>query len=206
MADLVSPRPLWSVPLVRELVGIFLATLPGAFISILDRDLRHLLVAGEAARAAGFDPDALHGRTAAEVLGPEAEPFEANVRGALVGIPFAHEHQHNGRTFLSRGTPLRGTTGDVDAVLVVTTDITEHWQARRDAQHLAEGLQQAMPSRAEIEQAKGILMGLLHVGADKAFELLKTQSQHQNIKVRDLAREIIGRTATRPAPGTGPPR
>jgi AmiR/NasT family two-component response regulator len=42
-----------------------------------------------------------------------------------------------------------------------------------------------------IEQAKGILMVRLGCGPDQAFELLKASSQRTNVKVRDLAAEIV---------------
>ena len=59
------------------------------------------------------------------------------------------------------------------------------------ARTLSEQLQEALDSRAVIEQAKGILMAQQRVGADAAFELLRLQSQHANRKLRDVAREIV---------------
>lgn len=60
-----------------------------------------------------------------------------------------------------------------------------------DARTLSDNLAQAMASRAEIEQAKGIIMGSTGVSADAAFELLKQQSQHLNRKLRDVAIDIV---------------
>jgi GAF domain-containing protein len=56
---------------------------------------------------------------------------------------------------------------------------------------LSEGLQQAMLSRATIEQAKGILMARHHITADAAFELLRTASSRRNVKLRNLAEELV---------------
>ena len=67
-------------------------------------------------------------------------------------------------------------------------------QAYWDARTMSENLQQAMESRAEIEQAKGIIMGTMGLDADAAFEQLRQQSQHENIKLRDIAREIVEKT------------
>ena len=64
-------------------------------------------------------------------------------------------------------------------------------QAYWDARLLSENLEQAMVSRATIEQAKGILMSTTGGDADEAMRLLIQQSQHQNIKIRDLAAEIV---------------
>jgi GAF domain-containing protein len=70
-------------------------------------------------------------------------------------------------------------------------------QAYWDARSLSENLEQAMESRAEIEQAKGIIMATTGVDADGAFEQLKAQSQYENVKVREIAREIVERASQR---------
>jgi len=69
-------------------------------------------------------------------------------------------------------------------------------QAYWDARTLSENLEQAMVSRATIEQAKGIIMTTIGCGPDEAMQALIRQSQEQNIKVRDLAAEIV-RNASR---------
>jgi GAF domain-containing protein len=66
-----------------------------------------------------------------------------------------------------------------------------------DARSLSENLTQAMESRAEIEQAKGIIMSTMRCDADEAMKMLKDQSQHQNVKVRQLATELVRNTARR---------
>ena len=53
-----------------------------------------------------------------------------------------------------------------------------------------------MQSRATIEQAKGIIMSTTCCGPDEAMQLLIRQSQEQNIKLRELAAEIV-RNASR---------
>jgi GAF domain-containing protein len=52
-------------------------------------------------------------------------------------------------------------------------------------------MQEAMASRAVIEQAKGILMQVQGIDADAAFELLRKASSHSNRKLRDVARAIV---------------
>lgn len=44
-----------------------------------------------------------------------------------------------------------------------------------------------------IDQAKGILMAEQHCTAEEAFEILRLASQHQNVKLRDLATAIVNR-------------
>lgn len=45
--------------------------------------------------------------------------------------------------------------------------------------------------RAQIEQAKGLLMAAYGISADRAFDILVWRSQETNIKVRELARRFV---------------
>jgi GAF domain-containing protein len=60
---------------------------------------------------------------------------------------------------------------------------------------LAAQLEEALKSRAEIEQAKGILMAQSNLSADEAFNALKRASQRENIKLREIAHRIVAATA-----------
>jgi GAF domain-containing protein len=71
-------------------------------------------------------------------------------------------------------------------------------QAYWDARLLSEQLGEALENRGEIDQAKGIIMSTTRCSAEEAFQLLVRQSQRQNIKVRDLAHEIVLRATHRP--------
>src|SRR3954454_13148101 len=53
-----------------------------------------------------------------------------------------------------------------------------------------EGLEEALLSRDVIGQAKGILMERLHLTPDQAFEELRTVSQQQNKKLKEIAAEL----------------
>jgi GAF domain-containing protein len=68
----------------------------------------------------------------------------------------------------------------------------------RTAEDLA-GMKAAMASRASIEQAKGILMERHKITEDQAFTLLSRASQNANIKLREVADELV-RTGALPAP------
>lgn len=70
-----------------------------------------------------------------------------------------------------------------DAVVAVT--------ALDGAQRLAGQLEQAMASRAVIEQAKGVLMAMRGIPENEAFEAMRKTSQDRNVKVRDLATQIV---------------
>lgn len=54
-----------------------------------------------------------------------------------------------------------------------------------------EQFETALASRDVIGQAKGILMNHYRVDADRAFEMLRSLSQHDNIPLRTIALQII---------------
>lgn len=57
-----------------------------------------------------------------------------------------------------------------------------------------QGLRLAMEHRAEIEQAKGIVMATLGCGPDEAFDILRRQSQHENRRLREIAQDLVAIT------------
>ena len=52
-----------------------------------------------------------------------------------------------------------------------------------------------MASMPVIEQAKGIIMAQFGWAADEAFDALRRASQQRNLRIRDLAAEIVSATA-----------
>jgi GAF domain-containing protein len=83
---------------------------------------------------------------------------------------------------------------DASAFAAQAAFVLANSKAYWDARNLSEHLTVAMASRAEIEQAKGIIMGATGIDPNQAFETLKQQSQHENIKLKDLASEIVQRS------------
>jgi GAF domain-containing protein len=63
------------------------------------------------------------------------------------------------------------------------------------AQDLAGNLTAAMASRATIEQAKGIVMAAMRCDSAEAFDVLRSQSQAENRKLREIAAEIVAAQA-----------
>ncbi|MFG1660770.1 ANTAR domain-containing protein [Micromonospora chersina] len=60
---------------------------------------------------------------------------------------------------------------------------------------LAQQMQEAMASRAAIEQAKGIIMAERHCTPTEAFAILTKVSQDSSAKVRDAAQALVDRAA-----------
>jgi len=77
---------------------------------------------------------------------------------------------------------------------VLLTNSQVYW----DAYRLTENLQEAMRSRATIEQAKGLLMSRSRCTPDEAFDMLARASQRENRKLRDIANELVERAQSRP--------
>jgi GAF domain-containing protein len=69
---------------------------------------------------------------------------------------------------------------------------------------MSQHLQTALASRAVIDQALGILMGQNRCPAAEAFDILRTASQNRNVKLRDIAVQIV--TAVSGQPPANEPR
>jgi GAF domain-containing protein len=67
-------------------------------------------------------------------------------------------------------------------------------QIYESAYRMTQQLQEALTSRATIDQAKGMLMAQHDIGGDEAFNILRTTSQRENRKLRELAQEMVDRT------------
>jgi GAF domain-containing protein len=77
------------------------------------------------------------------------------------------------------------------AAAIVLANASAYWGAF----NLGEQLGEAMASRAEIEQANGILMAQSPgTSADAAFEILRRASQRENVKLRDIAKPLVAST------------
>lgn len=87
-------------------------------------------------------------------------------------------------------------TAPAAAAIVVVSRYSE-------ARDLAAQLEQALRSRAVIDHAIGIIMAESHCDAHQAFAKLSRASNNRNMKLRDLAAEIVTRVGGRPS--TGPP-
>ena len=74
-----------------------------------------------------------------------------------------------------------------------------------DQVELTHHLETAMASRSVIDQAIGIIMGQNRCPATDAFEILRAASNHRNIKLRDVATEIVTRISGAPPDPTPPP-
>ena len=76
-----------------------------------------------------------------------------------------------------------------------------------DQTQMSDDLHGALASRAVIDQAIGIIMAQQRCSAAAAFDVLRRASQNRNVKVRDLAAEIVSNVGGKPPePGPFQPR
>lgn len=124
--------------------------------------------------------------------------FAANVTGlgvrSYLSAPMSIDDRHLGAlNIYSRNTH---GFGDIDEVLVqlFATAIEAAVRITRRAETAEtelDGLITAMKTRADIDQAKGIIMAVRGVSADEAFSILSEQSQNTNVKISTLAANMI---------------
>ncbi len=86
------------------------------------------------------------------------------------------------------GAEARGLAGEFAAHAAIAVSNMYAFDTSRKT---ALQLQQAMASRAVIDQAKGIIMAERRIDADQAFQVLAQASQRANRKLRDIAQEIV---------------
>lgn len=71
---------------------------------------------------------------------------------------------------------------------IEVTDILDESAVRES---IDEAVAQFVRSRGVIEQAKGILMVVYGIPADRAFDILVWRSQETNVKVREMAERLV---------------
>ena len=113
------------------------------------------------------------------------------------GRPFARQLDvrdaaNRRRSLLAVGRAVRDGTGQVVEVSGTFVDLTD-WRRENAQADVRQGIAAAALSREVIDQAKGALMALYGLTADEAFEALVQHSQRINVKVRELARLLVGR-------------
>jgi PAS domain-containing protein len=92
--------------------------------------------------------------------------------------------------------PLEVWVKEAAELLAATLGAVFHeLELNAELDRLGEDMQRALSSRAVIEQAKGIIMAQKGCGPDEAFALLSELSSRQERKLRDVARDIVGRAS-----------
>lgn len=75
-------------------------------------------------------------------------------------------------------------------------------EERAAGEERAENLAEALKTREVIGQAQGILMEREQISAEQAFDILRRASQRMNVKLRDVARDVVDKAPIEPRDGS----
>jgi PAS domain S-box-containing protein len=130
----------------------------------------------------------------------DREHVVAVLQKVMEGEPFSSRYRiidTAGRTHWVTvvGDRMLDDEGNVVGTSGFYVDLTDTMQS-----DISAAVSKVSEARAEIEQAKGVLMAAYGISADQAFGILVWRSQETNVKVRELAhRFIVAMAGTLPA-------
>jgi GAF domain-containing protein len=135
----------------------------------------------------------------------ETEAADRGV-GSSLSMPLTADGLHVGA--LNLYAPDAGTFGEAEyrrAEAFAATATGALTLAIRHAEQadLTEHLRSALASRAVIDQALGIIMAQQRCASEEAFGILRAASQHRNVKLRQVATDIV--TSVSGQPPQSPP-
>ncbi|WP_112266490.1 ANTAR domain-containing response regulator [Lentzea terrae] len=114
---------------------------------------------------------------------PVVLPSSATAEGEHIGMLNIYSHAEAAFDPFDEGLMRLFTTA---ASATITS--AHRWQRSQERMN---HLEQALLSRAVIDQAKGVLMAVHSCTADEAFKMLVEQSQRDNVKLRDVAKNLL---------------
>ena len=114
---------------------------------------------------------------------------------SVVSVPIATSERRYGSLNIYSEQPHAFDEDDIAVTLVVARHASVALAAARDI----EGLRRAIDARKLIGIAMGMLMERYDIDADQSFDVLRRYSQHHNVKLRDVALQVVEQ---RGLPGT----
>jgi hypothetical protein len=114
---------------------------------------------------------------------------ETPVRG-VAGCRFLVGDQKVGALNVFSDTPGGLTEGSVDVAIMLASFVSVTLVAAHEKQD-AMTLRQGLESNREIGKAVGLLMAFHKITDEDAFEVLRTASQEMNIKLAEVARQVV---------------
>jgi hypothetical protein len=114
---------------------------------------------------------------------------ETSVRG-MAGFRLRVADEKTGALNLFSDTPGGLTAEAIDQGIVLASFTTVALRAYHD-RNTAETLKAGLASNREIGKAMGLLMAFHKISDDQAFDMLRKASQDMNVKLADVARQIV---------------
>lgn len=206
-----------------ETIGV-----PGVSVVLLDQDGRARaaaateapeagLVAVELELAEGPSLDALAQGTVVFADDLEAEErwtsyvVKARSSGvcSVAAVPLRAGERSTGVLTLMATEPHRWQESEVAAAEVLA-GLASGYAAQQSeldrVRRTADQLKEALHSRVDIEQAKGVLVGELGCTVDQAYALLRDHARRNNASLRSVAQAVVHLGLRPPAPGLRPGR
>lgn len=163
-------------------------------------------------RIHGFEPGDVVPTT--DLLVAHKHPDDAAVATAIIlnaftsGESFALWHRIidarlRTRFVVSVGDGVLDEDGELVEVRGYMVDVTGSKRSQT-AREVDEAVRRSAETRGTIEQAKGVLMAFLGLDAGTAFELLRRASQNANVKLRELADQLLTTVEQMRADGLDP--
>lgn len=119
----------------EQLYRLLAANVPNGIFLLIDKELRFILVEGQALKEIGYEKEKVEGKTIYEVFPPGIlEKIEPIYKSALKGESKTLEFiaQKNQHTFLTSYLPVKNPDGSVDYAIVVGFDIEQLKQVERE--------------------------------------------------------------------------
>jgi PAS domain S-box-containing protein len=148
------------------------------------------------ARMHGYEPGEVEPTT--ELMLQHRHPEDvANVTASLTKTkaPFSGRHRivtkaGDIRNVVVVGEVVKDDDGEILATRGFFVDVTA--AVKEDVQKgVTDELQNIVAHRAVIDQAKGMLMAIYDISDDAAFEVMRWRSQEMNVKLYDIATELV---------------
>ncbi len=137
--------------------------------------------------------------TANERRWPEfATAAAAHGVGSTLSLPISARGESLGALNLYSRTEAAFDEDVTERMLIFATHaafVLANTQLYWDARQLNENLTEALRSRATIDQAIGIIMAAGGRSPDEAFQVLVRASQRENRKIREIATDMVERSA-----------
>ncbi|MFF2384498.1 GAF and ANTAR domain-containing protein [Streptomyces sp. NPDC058108] len=129
----------------------------------------------------------IHDFTAEELRWPDfvAPALERGVGSMMGFLLFTDDQDFGALNLYSRGPGAFTEVSEDAAVMLASHAAVALSSARTNAQ-----MEQAVATRHQIGEAMGILMAELRLTEDQAFATLRRYSQENNIKLREVARQV----------------
>ena len=136
---------------------------------------------------------------------PDFSP-QATSRGirSVLSLPLAPDSQDGALNLYAYYPAAFGVVDRAKATILVSLAslAVSVAQTHEDEERRAENLNAALGTRETIGEALGILMERERITANQAFDILRRASQHLNIKLREVAQNLVD---TGESPDTGLP-